>query len=309
MSRFACMRMGKQLDNLYPYLFLPVRFATFAFDFLEARWASPRTRRWVANALVFVFIAALIFIEANRWDILPEPVGSVLPKNHFYAVRLAFDLLLLIEVFGLIFGLAGSVANAMGKQFEILSLILLRQSFKEFVYFDEPIKWEQISGSVLHILSDAGGALVVFVLVLFYYRLQKHRRITNTKDFAIFLDIKKTIAIVLLLLFFGIGINYWWQWAKTGELYPFFEIFYTVLIFSDILIVLVSLRYSKIFGIVFRNSGFAVSTVLIRLALSAPPFINVLLGIAAVSLGIGLTLAYNFFATLPETETAGVAKA
>ena len=296
--------MGKRLDNLFYYLFLPVRFATFVFDFFEARWESQRMRQWVANALVLAFIVSLLLIEANRWDILPGAIGSILPKNHFYAVRLAFDLLLLIEVFGLIFGLADSVANAMGKQFEILSLILLRQSFKEFIYFDEPINWEQISGSVLHILSDAGGALLIFMLVLLYYRWQTHRRITTTEDLEHFSSIKKTIAIVLLVLFFAIGIDDARFWAKTGHLYPFFEVFYTILFFSDILIVLISLRYSKIYGVVFRNSGFAVSTVLIGLALSAPPFVNVLLGIAAVGLGIGLTLAYNFFANLPETETA-----
>jgi hypothetical protein len=48
--------------------------------------------------------------------------------------------------------------------------------------------------------------------------------------------------------------------------------------------------------VVFRNSAFAVATILIRLTLSAPPFYNVMIGIVAASFSVGLTLAYNTFA-------------
>ena len=43
------------------------------------------------------------------------------------------------------------------------------------------------------------------------------------------------------------------------------------------------------FYAVFRNSGFALSTLIIRIALAAPPFYNVLLGIAAATFAILLT--------------------
>ena len=295
--------MGKvkqSADKMKQHLLLPFLLSTSIFDYLERRWESRQSHRWTANILVFTFIAALAVIELNRFHFLPENIAKMVPQNHFYAIKLAFDLLLTIEVLGLVFSLARSVADAMGKQFEILSLILLRQSFKEFTNFPEPIVWENISDSVLHILSDAGGALVIFWLVLFFYRLQKHKKITDVEeDFASFVAVKKTIALVLLALFFCIGIHDVWTWTQFGAGYSFFSIFYLILIFSDILIVLVSLRYTNVYGIVFRNSGFAVATVLIRLALTAPPYLNVLLGFAAVGLGIGLTLAYNYFQSLP----------
>ena len=46
----------------------------------------------------------------------------------------------------------------------------------------------------------------------------------------------------------------------------FFEQFYTVLIFADILVVLLALRHSFAYDLVLRNSGFAAATVLIRLS-------------------------------------------
>jgi hypothetical protein len=68
-----------------------------------------------------------------------------------------------------------------------------------------------------------------------------------------------------------------------------------VLIFTDILVVLVSLRYSSEYRVVFRYSGFAAATVLIRLALTAPPYVNAALGFGAALFALGLTLAYNAF--------------
>ncbi|HXG82627.1 MAG TPA: hypothetical protein VNI84_01245 [Pyrinomonadaceae bacterium] len=98
-----------------------------------------------------------------------------------------------------------------------------------------------------------------------------------------------------MITFAAIAVHDAWRWLSGVETYPFFEVFYTVLIFSDILLVLISLRYNSTYNVVFRNSGFAVATVLIRLALTAPPFYNVGLGVAAAILSLGLAYIYNNF--------------
>jgi small-conductance mechanosensitive channel len=55
-------------------------------------------------------------------------------------------------------------------------------------------------------------------------------------------------------------------------------------------VVLLSQCYQPSFYAVFRNSGYALSTLIIRIALAAPPFYNVLLGLAAAVFAILLTL-------------------
>ncbi|HEX7488973.1 MAG TPA: hypothetical protein VF341_08705, partial [Anaeromyxobacteraceae bacterium] len=90
-----------------------------------------------------------------------------------------------------------------------------------------------------------------------------------------------------------------------GRKAPFFETLYTLLIFADILVVLISTRYSSTYRVVFRNSGVAVSTVLLRLALSAPPYLNAALGASAAAFALGLTVAYNAWAA--EVERPGSA--
>ena len=102
-----------------------------------------------------------------------------------------------------------------------------------------------------------------------------------------------------------------WSWSHDvphGSLFhafadDYFEIFYTLLIFADVLIVLISMRYSIAYPVVFRYFGFAVATVLIRLALTAPRFIDAGLGIVAALFAVGLTWVYNL-AVAARTEPA-----
>lgn len=272
------------------------RFA-LVFDTLQARWEGVHQQRAVGTLIVAAFLGALGVIELNRLGLLAGSLSHIVPTNHFYAVDLAFTLLLLTEVIALVFSLAQSVSNSVGMQFEIFSLILLRQTFKEFTGFDEPVEWAQVEGSILRMVSDTGGALLIFVALGLYYRLQRHLPITTADHRASFVAAKKALSLVLLVVFFAIGASDVWQLATTGHSFPFFEAFYTVLIFTDVLLVLISLRYSSTYRVVFRNSGFAAATVFMRLALTAPPYVNAALGLGAVLLACSLTLAYNAFTT------------
>ena len=274
-----------------------------AYGVVEHAWEHPATQRRLATAIILLFLGSLFVIELALRGIVPLHV-----RSHFTAVDLVFTSLLFIEVLGLVFGLVGSIANAMGKQLEILSLIMLRQAFKRFAYFDEPLHWNQVQESVLYILSDAGGALLLFVVLGVYYRAQRHNPITaDPQAKASFIAIKKVVALGLVLVFAGIGAVDLHHLATGQGTYPFFDTFYTVLVFADVLIVLVSLRYATDYAVVFRNSGFALATVLIRLALTAPPLLDVALGMAAATLALGLTWAYNRFRISPEPESHGPA--
>ncbi|SDA88909.1 hypothetical protein SAMN03080617_03124 [Algoriphagus alkaliphilus] len=55
--------------------------------------------------------------------------------NIFFSIELAFNVLLIFEAMSLIFLFPDSVADSVGKQFEIISLILLRDAFKEFGHY------------------------------------------------------------------------------------------------------------------------------------------------------------------------------
>jgi len=275
-------------------------FAARVFDGLERLWSGAAARRVVAGLLVAVFGAALLGIELNRRGLLPAAYARRTPTSHFAAVELAFYLLLAFEVVGLVLGIARSVSNAAGKQFEIFSLILLRHSFEEFGQLGEPLAWDSARVAVLRMLADGFGALAVFVLLGFYYAAQRHRPLsTDLRETRSFIAAKKLLSLVLVGVFAFLAGG-----AVLRERAEFFESFYTILVFADVLVVLLSLRYSTSYAVVFRNSGLAVATVLLRLALAAPAFANAALGIAASAFALGLTLAYNRLAPVLVREAA-----
>ncbi len=152
------------------------------FDRLEKIWDSKTTHVTVGWLLVLIFLGSLAAIELNRQGVLPGALSTLIPINHFYAVGFVFNLLLIVEIISLVFNLSHSISEALGKQFEILSLILLRSSFKEFVHFPEPIQWIAFTDPIKHILSDSGGALLIFILLGLYYHLQKHQPITRDEE-------------------------------------------------------------------------------------------------------------------------------
>ena len=264
------------------------------FDAVDAWWESDGVRRASGTALVVLFLGALVVIEARRQGLLPGALAAHVSESHFAAISLAFTALLVVEVVALVLALARSVAASVGVQFELFSLILLREAFKELGKLGEPVVWEAAREPVAHALADAGGALVVFVGVVVYTHLQRHRRITTSDaEQARFVTAKKAVALGLLVAFVAAGLDDAWRAVTGADPYPFFDTFFTALIFADVLLVLVSLRYTDTYAVVFRNAGFALATVVLRLALVAPPYVNVGLGVGATAFVVLLTVVYN----------------
>ena len=267
--------------------------ATFLFDPLHQFWDSKRTKRWVTTIFIMVFLAALAVIEFNRQGWLPASLGKYVPTNPSYAIKLAFTLVLLQEVADLIFLIPCSVSKAVGKQLQILSLILVRNTFKELVHFHTPLDAITMD-MLLPLLSDGAGALAIFLGLGVYNSIyQSAKNKGPKKDLYTFVAAKKAVALLLLAIFFGVGIVTVTRMFHGGTFMHFFEIIYTVLIFSDILLVLISQRHSTAYQTVFRNSAFAVTTLLIRLALAAPVYVDALIGVSAMAFAIFLTLVYN----------------
>ncbi|MDW7771730.1 MAG: hypothetical protein SCH71_02465 [Desulfobulbaceae bacterium] len=268
---------------------------TFIFDPLHYYWEHEKIHRKISFLLVLLFLGSLLVIELKRKGFLPEPVSGLVPGNHFFAIQAAFTVVLILEVVSLIFTLPCSFSKSVGKQFEILSLILIRNAFKELSYLPEPITFTGNNEAILRIVSDGFGALLIFALLGYYYKIQSrgHDEGGRHGDLFSFVAAKKGIALILLGIFLYMGVKTIYLTVMNIPHSDFFHDFYTLLIITDILLVLVAQCFQPSYYAVFRNSGFALSTLLIRLALAAPAYFNVLLGLAAALFAIGMTLISN----------------
>lgn len=268
---------------------------TFLFDPLHYYWEHEHIHRKISIMLVLLFLGSLMVIELKRQGLLPASVGNLIPNNHFYAIQAAFTVVLILEIISLIFTIPCSFSRSVGKQFEILSLILMRNAFKELSYLPEPIVFnETTQDAVLRIVSDGFGALLIFGLLGVYYRIQDQQSHQDLKgrplDLFSLVAAKKGIALIILGIFLYMGSTAIYNTVIGTHQSDFFHDFYTLLIITDILLVLVAQCFQPSFFAVFRNSGYALSTLLIRLALAAPAYFNVLLGMTAALFAIAMTL-------------------
>jgi len=273
------------------------------FDRLDQYWESQPVAKWISNIVVAFFIMGLILGLLQYLGIVNA--GAVL--SPFFAIELAFNVLLIFEVLGLIFVIPRSVADSVGKQFEIISLVLLRDAFKEFGHAMETISWEwDFLLELMPVISDAFGAVLIFFLTGLFYKAQKHTRITKDKgEQQNFISIKKLMSIYLAISFISLGIYDLISAYQSLQFINSLKQFYTLLIFTDVFILLFSLRYSSKYFNLFRYSSFALATIFLRLSLSAPAYFNILLAVIAGLMALGVTAVYNKMLVskaLPESE-------
>lgn len=138
-----------------------------------------------------------------------------------------------------------SVAASVGKQFELLALILIREVFVELGAAGEPLEWAGVRDGLPHIAGNMLGALIVFALLVPFYRIQRHRAITTVDgDQASFVRAKKAVALTLLCAFVFLGAETVMRKLTGGPSFPFLASFYTILVLSDLFILATTLAYN-----------------------------------------------------------------
>lgn len=261
---------------------------------LRTFWESRRTTHYLSVALVATFGLSMALALVNHWHLFAVP--RLLGHCHFLqAVEVSFTLLLLFEMVSLVFVIPDSIANSIGKQIEILSLVLLRSSFKEFSHFRFELPLQSQLTSVYKMVSDGGGALLVFLLLSLYYGVQRHRAITEESDRAGFVHLKQFIALLVLTALVSLIGHDVYLALRTGHWVQSVDRFYLLLIYADVLFLLVAFRYTLHYPDIFRYSAFVLVTVFIRFSLLAPVYYNALLGVFSVAFAIAVVYFHTLF--------------
>jgi hypothetical protein len=262
-----------------------------AYDGFENKWHSLQKSKLISNIVILFFIGGVVASLLSYFNIINVKLGK------FFAIELAFSVLLFVEVFDLFFIITHSVADSVGKQFEIISLILLRSSFKDLGHLPLDVSLSKASlQDLMPVIADAIGAVVIFFITVLFYRNQKHIQITKSTSERMHFILQKKVVAAFMILFFLCQVIYSIAlFFSNGVINQnLFNQLYTALVFSDILILILSLRYSNLYVHLFRYSSFALATVILRLSLSAPKYINVLLSIAAGLFVLVVAYLYNY---------------
>jgi magnesium-transporting ATPase (P-type) len=211
-----------------------------------------------------------------------------------------------------------SFTTYINKQYEIITLIIIRKLFKDLSSLELTSDWFEIKGD-LQFTYDILASVILFYLI---YQFQKQGRRNLEQQAQLqpiierFVNTKKLIAIILIPLFFIMALFTLVNWSagfslSSNELPSFesinnlfFEHFFTVLILVDVILLLISFFYTDQFHKIIRNSGFVISTILIRMSFGVSGLISTVLIVVAVLFGLAIISIHNKYENnpLPENE-------
>jgi len=255
----------------------------------------------ISATLGFIIHLLLILLNNNGYVDLSF-FQDKLFVNPISAIYTPFSFILIYEAFLLIYFLPRSFTTSIAKQFEIMSLILIRKIFKDIPNVNLDDNWIQ-NESNLQLIYDLVGVLIVFFLIYLFKKLKEDLpKLPVHQNLDRFIVYKKLISLFLvptlsLLCVFSFLDWYNYVFLDIGSSsnidYLFFESFFTILILVDVFILLVSFQYTERYSQLIRNTGFIISTILLRLSFSAVGLTSLLLLVSGIVFGLIILLIYN----------------
>lgn len=261
----------------------------------------------LSKAVLYVAIISFLIhlgvycLHHYVWHSQPDKLFSS-PINALYT---PFSFLLVFEAFLLLYYLPQSTSIYIGKQYEIITLILIRGVFKEITHLPLHEQWSQ-QNAFFELLANLVTVVLVFLLIYLFYKLCNRFRplpedteAPELQSVQRFIRAKKAITILLLISSLLLGIyslvDYLVHTTGNYSLGSalnlngiFFDHFFSLLIVSDVLILLLSLFYTDDYALIMRNSSFVISTILLKLSFNAEGLFAQLLILSGVAFGVGM---------------------
>ena len=256
---------------------------------------------WSAS-IGFIFHLSLVLLNNN--SIINIGNESLLLTNPISAIYTPFSIILYYEIFLLIYYLPRSFTTSILKQFEIISLIVIRRIFYDIPKLDlESNNWFENADN-LQITYDLICILILFFLIYLFNYVKSNIDIKKAKNIDKFIDSKKIISVILIpvmIVLFIIGLYNWYSIGISTNFASsfyyvneiFYNTFFSILIIADVFILLLSFLYTERYSQIMRNTGGIICTILIRLSFSSTGLTNLLLIISSVLFGLLILKIYS----------------
>ena len=272
-----------------------------------SEYAKKRIEKTILYVALIGFFLHLILIYLSKLNIINFLSESELLKNPISAICTPFSFIIIYEVYLLIYYLPKSFTTYITKQYEIITLIIIRKLFKDLSTLELSSDWFNIKGD-LQFTYDILASIILFYLIYQFVKQGAWKSQTpneNQLKIESFISKKKIIAIVLVPIFCTMALFTLFNWTSdisfTSNNLPsfekinnlFFDEFFTVLILVDVVLLLISFFYTDKFHKIIRNSGFVVSTILIRMSFGVSGLISTILIVVAVLFGLAIITIHN----------------
>lgn len=282
------------------------------FNFFLSPQIKSKVERIILVIAIASYVIHLLIILLNKQGLLGLEQNFF--KNPIAAIYTPFSFILLYEVYLLIFFLPKSITFYIGKQYEIITLIVIRRIFKDIAYLELNQDWFKDKNDLQFTFDVLTTTLLFFIIFLFYRSIKrrpnddKKASLEQQRKIQKFINLKKSLATLLVPVLIFLASYTFISWAYNAFVEHasgllefkkinnvFFDEFFTILIIVDVLLLLFSFFYSDKFHKVIRNSGFVISTILIKVSFLSEGIVNNLLIIGAVLFGYIILLIHNLY--------------
>ena len=279
----------------------------FLFQKLLSDKTRTTTEKIILNIALFSFFIHLLIIYLLKFDVIEFSSDTELLNNPISAIYTPFSFILIYEVYLLIYYLPKSFTTYITKQYEIITLIIIRKLFKDLSSLELSSNWFEIKGD-LQFTYDLIASLLLFLFIYLFQKQGKKKvkqQLNLKPDIEKFVKKKRLIAVILVPLFLFMALDTLFKWSNgmsiTTNEFPslesinnlFFDQFFTVLILVDVVLLLISFFYTDQFHKIIRNSGFIISTILIRMSFGVNGLTNTILILVAVLFGLAILSIHN----------------
>lgn len=262
---------------------------------------------------ILMFIVHFSLIMLSNMGIIPSEIAGGANQNPIHAIYTPFTIILIFEIYLLVYYLPSSITSYLGRQYEVIALIFIRQIFSDLASLSEG--YAIVEFEKLQVLSfNFIGLLVLFLLIFCFYKLSgnKEKRLNeqNAEPSIAekrFIATKEIMAFVLMLLFVGLFISSLFSYGRpefTVANIPdiiktinntFFQHLFIALILSEVLLLLFTFNLTDKFHKILRNSGFIISTTLLKISFMTQGMSNMIVVLIAVAFGVAVMGVYRLY--------------
>jgi len=225
--------------------------------------------------LAFIIHLLIIFLGNNFFYF------KNLQHSYLKAIYTPFSFILFYEVFLLVIIIPKSISEFVGKQFEVITLITLRGFFHDIADLDLKHFININNPEFISLLYDLLASLFMLSLTILYYRIyQNNRKSEIVNELNNFINIKKLVSLSMIVILLLLSMSSFYMWGremldalKLKQNYPnpntvFYADFFSIMIFVDVLLLIISFIYHFSFFTIFRNASFIITNILIRISLT-----------------------------------------
>jgi len=289
-------------------------------DLLFSDANKEKAKQLVIRISIAGFAVHLLLVLAANNLPAAHLLLPIVGRNYMAIIATPFNFILFYEVLTLIATLPSSTTRSIAHQYEIVSLVFIRDVFRDFGIAVEPDWISKHPKDGMPLLFDMCAALLMFLLVTLFQAIASRQvempmtaRLADGRHR--FMEQKKIVALVLTAILILLASYHLYRSASEGwsilhagenpggaSSEFFYNDFFTAMVFTDVLTLILSLTVSGRYEMVFRNAAFVVSIILIRFSLTEERPYGAVVALSSMVFGILTLLLFNFHSYLRASD-------